>query len=69
MHADVKELRKIVDGVDGAFVRRFCDGEIWVGVGPAGFSCDRMEIHKRVTLGGWRVVGVGGPRSWIVEKR
>ena len=31
MHADVKRLRSIVKRFDGAWVRRWRDGSIWVG--------------------------------------
>jgi hypothetical protein len=68
MHATVKQLREIVKGVDGAWVRRWKDGEIWVGIGPTGLSRDLHELHKRVTLSHqFRVVGLVS-RAWVVEQ-
>lgn len=69
MHKDVKELRAIVKPVDGAWVRRWKDGSLWAGIGPAGFACDLAELHRLLVAAGWSVVGMGGNRSWVVERR
>jgi len=70
MHATVKRLRQIIKGVEGAWVRRWQDGELWVGT-TSHFSEDLRALHQRLSQhdSGFRVVGVAGPRSWLVEQR
>ena len=69
MHPDVKALRRLIGSVPGAWVRRWVDGELWVGIPPAPLS-DKMEIARLVNSSpDWRTVGVAGPNSWIVERR
>jgi hypothetical protein len=69
MHATVKKLRGLIQGVEGAWVRRWKDGELWVGT-KSGFAEDLRALHQRLSRSGsgFRVVGVAGHHSWIVEE-
>lgn len=70
MHATVKKLRALVADVELAWVRRWPDGELWVGT-RSHFTEDLRAIHQRISRhdSGFRVVGVAGPRSWLVEQQ
>lgn len=59
MHPTVKELRGIIKGVEGAWVRRRKDGELWVGVGQPGFACDLREVGSYILdVGRARAIGL-----------
>jgi hypothetical protein len=69
VHPTVKRLRGLVAGIEGAWVRRWQDGDLWVGT-KSGFAENLRALHQRISRheSGFRVASVAGHSSWIVEE-